>query len=261
LKKWSQSRRKDAAPKAEALLRFVQELHVKTTHAIKLEHEAFQHVLVAWARSSSREAGERAEGLLLRMERDNGLKPNRVHFATAIKAWTATRRPEAAKHSQEIFERAINSFKVNGNHPDYCPDHVLYCAIITAHAIACNGEQAERHLQIMLEDYQNGNPMAKPETEAFNLVLTAWLRSKGANAPNRAEGVFRTMQSLTKKGTLDAHPNERSYSLMCNIMSNAKAGLDECAKRSKYYARELQKYRSSGKNMRVPAARKSGKKL
>jgi tetratricopeptide (TPR) repeat protein len=242
------SQRKDAAHRAESLLRTMQGLYDKTRHRnYKMGSSSFLSVISAWSRSNVFEAPDRAEGLLFEMQRrcDEGqedLRPDRFHYASVITAWGKSGRYDAADSLDDIFEEAVDAYKAG--HLMARPDTALYGATINACAQIGNGEGAERYLQRMLKDCKQGNESAKPSTKVFNAVLLSWLRSGNLKAPERAEALFRAMQAPSQGGGSHIRPDKRSFDLMIEILSNSQS--KENSERASHYSQQLKTFHDTG---------------
>jgi tetratricopeptide (TPR) repeat protein len=232
------SQRKDAAHRAESLLRTIQGLYDKTRHRnYQMESSSFLSVITAWSRSNVAEAPDRAEAILFEMQRrcDEGqedLRPDRFHYASVITAWGKSGRYDAADSLDDIFEEAVDAYKAG--HLMARPDTALYGATIHAFAQIGDGERAEQYLQRMLNDYKQGNESTKPSTKVFNAVLLSWLRSGNLKAPERADALFRTMQASRQGGGSHVRPDKRSFDLMIEILSNSQN-----SERASHYSQQL----------------------
>jgi len=92
------------------------------------------------------------------------------------------------------------------------PNTIVYTTVIRAWADVGRADKAEGLLREMCQEYVgigngvdsntttndgNGNPDAKPSLWTFNTVLAAWSRSRDPSSVIRAEGLVRTMESLS----------------------------------------------------------------
>jgi tetratricopeptide (TPR) repeat protein len=241
------SQRKDAAQRAESLLRTIQGLHDKTRHQnYKMGSSSFLSVITAWSRSNVAEASDRAEALLFEMQRrcDEGqedLRPDRFHYASVITAWGKSGRYDASDSLDDIFEEAVDAYKAG--HLMARPDTALYGATIHACAQIGDAERAEHYLQRMLKDYKQGNESAKPSSKVFNAVLLAWLRSGNLKAPERAEALFRAMQASNQGEGSHVRPDKQSFGLMIEILSNSQS--KDITERASHYSQQLKTFRDS----------------
>jgi hypothetical protein len=92
------------------------------------------------------------------------------------------------------------------------PDYITYTSVIKAWANHGHDMRASEVLQLMINDYNEGNSTAKPDLQCFNSVLAAFSRSEQFDAPERAIAFFENMQSLSRDGYLSVDPDIISYS-------------------------------------------------
>jgi pentatricopeptide repeat protein len=128
------------------------------------------------------------------------------------------------------------------------PDIVKYTTIISAYARCGMVNQAGGLLSEMIEDFLNGNMLAKPDYKAFDIVISActgWNSDTGNNTCNArlAEQILRRMWALHQAGTLaDVQPKASMYK---NIIICYKKSMN--AAKADHLLREMDLYFKNGK--------------
>lgn len=128
------------------------------------------------------------------------------------------------------------------------PDIVKYTTIISAYARTGMVNQAGDLLSKMIEDFLNGNKLAKPDFKAFDIVISActgWNNETSEGPCNGwlAEHILRRMWSLHQSGDLDdLQPKASMYKniIICYKKSN-NAG------KAELLLREMDHYFENGK--------------
>ena len=162
------------------------------------------------------------------------LRPTAVTIGTVIHALANTRTKAAAEQAEDWLRKIPflyeEEYTIRAN-------TVIYTTVIRAWADVGRADKAEGLLREMCNDYVGsegiqGNPDAKPSLWTFNTVLAAWSRSKNPSSVIQAEGLIRTMKSLSSHENdeesnsvlkLDVSPTIVSYnSLMSTIASKSK---------------------------------------
>ena len=141
------------------------------------------------------------------------LRPTVVTIGTVIHALANSRTKESAEKAETWLRKMPNLYgnsddDVDGdndsNFVKMRPNTVIYTTVIRAWADVGRADRAEGLLREMCRDYVVGgrgergsNPDAKPSLWTFNTVLAAWSRSKNPSSVIRAEGLIRSMKSLS----------------------------------------------------------------
>lgn len=219
LKLWSQSGRRDAPERAEALLREV-EKYSRDGHLNPIGRSSILRVMKCWSLSGKPEAGHRAEALLKKLKDNPGkadiaTRPTRAHYTVAIKAWVRSGHADSMHFAQELFNKAIEDYEKGGNN-EARPDNLLYSNLMSGYAKYGDGFGAARVLELMLGDRDEGNPLLRISIEEFNLVLLAWWRSKSQYASDQALAFLRLMREREIK------PNVRTYDILIGILKDAE---------------------------------------
>ncbi len=126
------------------------------------------------------------------------LRPTVVTIGTIIHALANSKTNESAEKAEEWLRRIPSLYSED----PIRPNTVVYTTVIRAWADVGRADKAEGLLREMCNDYVGsdgcpGNPDAKPSLWTFNTVLAAWSRSKNPTSVAQAEGLIRTMKSLS----------------------------------------------------------------
>ena len=91
--------------------------------------------------------------------------------------------------------------------------------------------------------YEAGNPLAKPDTISYNVVINAWAKSGGNTAAMEAEKLLARMHKLHAQGDGDVKPNVVTYGAV--IDAYAKSGAKgAAAKADKLLAKMIHLHQS-----------------
>jgi pentatricopeptide repeat protein len=140
---------------------------------------------------------ERAEQILERMEElcHEGLldfTPSVCIYASVLKAWAKSKRPDGPKRARAILDK-MKLLHHSG------PNTIAYNVVIDSYSRAGNVKEAEALLQEMLDEYNSGrNVDAKPNIMSYTACITAYGRIKNKYwiEPEMAESTLRRMQKL-----------------------------------------------------------------
>uniref|UniRef100_A0A7S1CV07 Pentacotripeptide-repeat region of PRORP domain-containing protein n=1 Tax=Skeletonema marinoi TaxID=267567 RepID=A0A7S1CV07_9STRA len=177
-------------------------------------------ILTAWANSGERDAGERAEQLLQRMEdmysRGNlGIKPDTVTYNAVIKVWGRCGSRQAGERSEALLRKMFKLYE-EGN-ADVRPDDVTFNSVI--HNIANSNEpdspkRANRLLEQMEQSYEAGIIAAKPDIISYNSVLDAFAKSHRPGAAADAEEMLDNLENSYDSGVWNIEPDVYSYNIV-----------------------------------------------
>ncbi len=210
---WSKSQEKGAAAeRMENMLMLADSLYEAGDKMLRPDFEGYMSVIAAWSRSHSPDAPEKIQNHLKtlhrrRLEGDQSFAIDTRVYAALIRAYTNSGRSDAQKMAYSIFQSA----------PDALKDTSLYNLLIEAQG--GDSSRAEELLQVMHISYFEGNEKVKPNTETFNAVIQAWLRSGSPMAAWRADGIFKRMGEMSKTGKLDVKPNSRTFDLVISTLA------------------------------------------
>jgi len=238
---WSKSRREDAAERAEAVLRLIQEMNWDETGKdhTRLLANAYVSVLRVYAMKSSPSnsiIADKCQALLKEVISLAGLEnipQNSLGKLTAltITAWSRSRRRNCGQRAQAIFYSVVNRCEAKGI--DFVPDSFCYNAVLEGWASAGNGPRAEEFWDRMYEHYLQGNTLCQPNLKSVNSVLLAWGRyylttrhfgqrelSSREEVAHRAETFFEDVLRLRADGLLKVNPNTNTYNALLGAMGS-----------------------------------------
>jgi pentatricopeptide repeat protein len=126
------------------------------------------------------------------------------------------------------------------------PDIVKYTTIISAYARAGSPDRATAMLELMIEDFLDGNDLAKPDYKAFDIVVSACTSNTGSLHGQcsgwLAEKIVRRMWVLYESGKLRcAQPKATMYKNL--IIYYKKAAKPE---KAELLLREMAHYNQNG---------------
>jgi hypothetical protein len=240
-------------------------------------------VLNAWAKSKGRQAIQRIEALVLRMEQLSKknhpeLQPNIISYNTIIGAYAELGE---AKQAQKSLRRVENySFVIpdeisyysvisawtrnknkllgaqkalailkhmeqrcENNSSAISPTNVGYATVINAFAQCGEAEMAESILNFMDSAYQKGNKNLKPTILSFNTVCNAFAKSQSRDAADRAMVILERM----KKGKYQ--PDIITYTSVLDALS--KQGTEESAEKALDLLQSLEREYDATKNTKI----------
>jgi pentatricopeptide repeat protein len=173
----------------------------------------FNTVINCWAKSLEQDAADKAEEMLVAMERMAipGVKPDAFTYTAVIDSWAKSGYRGAAMRASELLERMESRYRAG----DLAlkPNNFTYNAVINSLAKSKEpgaAEKAERVLQNMVNRYKSGGENdVKPTTINFNTVLDAWAKSGGGrSSAERAERILQWMDEIHRSGNDDAKPGK-----------------------------------------------------
>jgi hypothetical protein len=235
--------------RAEALLTtMVKEYTNQFDAGLKPSIEPFRTVLWAFSNSHHPDAAIHAESILNSMvefsESDFDTFPTTWDYNLVLKCWSRLRSPRAVKRATELYNKMIcpiapenNQLKdVDEGHRKRGLERQKYSALADTTSLntllntSGNNEPAfqtekllwkclSRHLQEPVT-----NPC--PDTISFSIVMRSWSRARDFDAPERAEKLFRKLETMHYEGTDRCKPDLHVYSLLmsCWAKSRRKEG-------------------------------------
>jgi pentatricopeptide repeat protein len=220
---------------------------------------AFGILAMAWARSKSSEAPERAASILNRLwelyeSKVVPFKPNRILYNTVLDCWAKSHSRNAPEKAQALLQEMQHRFETTGDY-DLRPDVVSYSVVIHAYARQGNIAKAESMLEKLHQEYRQGNETARPNVRSFSMVLAAYAKAKGSS-PLQAERVLEHMKELHQSGTLEDKPNYFSYSNVIQCWANAtNVNPQKAIERTKALLLEMETQYKAGDLEMQPRAR------
>lgn len=126
---------------------------------------SYTTVLHAYASTRDIDQAEKAEQLLLDMEKSKNIEPDVVAYSTCMNAYAKAGRPDKAEKLLYKLEELHEEERPDGTR--YQPNAVTYTTILSAYSHAKSPEKAESILERMQERYQSGYIGAKPTTASY----------------------------------------------------------------------------------------------
>jgi hypothetical protein len=240
LKGCAKSQDLDAAHHASTILSKFQKLSDKNRLDSHPDFACHESVLFCWARSTSEQAGERAEALIRDMQTrfntgDNkARKPTSKHFLAAIQAHANTGNGDRA---EALFHQMYGEYMM-GNE-SMRPDTQFFNAILFAWSVSSSTsavDRAEKTLTRMLQHYESNELDSKPNIATYNLVLSCWANASAEGSAASAEELLREIETLASNGDGDLTPDHTSYEIVINAWK--EAGNPEQAQRLEDELRE-----------------------
>lgn len=228
---------------AESLLKRLEEMDERNARASGFGLEPttsftpdvriFTKVIHALARSGQANAGEKAEGILTRMEHlaDTGknpsAKPNTLTYTAVIEAYANSEQQngDSARKADRIYQKmeALHQAGHSDVHPTARSLHSLILAWNRSGETeaAYNAHEILQHMQHLA--LVEGFTECKPTAASYNSVIDAYAKSGEPNAVAIAESILHEMEDL-HKNTSDASikPNTKTYNSLLNAY--AKSG-------------------------------------
>ena len=165
----------------------------------------FEAVGRLWSRSRKRDAGERVESLINKMENLNkevvpGLfRPTLNMYFLALDAWASSGRGDAGKNAMALL-RKMKTLHKSGMLDE--PNNRALSSVFTS-VINSPGKKtlktAETLYQQILERYQSGDRSDYVNKQALTSLLSAIFRSNVVDAETRALAVLRQIVKLGKE--------------------------------------------------------------
>lgn len=189
--------------------------------------EAYNQLIRAWMKSSTRSAASVTEDLLNEMidANDDAVMPNVETFARVMNCHTQASKGKDAPANvqrlmdqmQDLYESGIETLKPNAE---------VYNVKVKSLAVLGVPDGAVRAvdtLQWMVNEYRKGNEDLCPTRATFIAAINAQTSNKGKRAAQESEGLFAMMQSLAKEFKNDELlPNVRVYNALIRCWARSK---------------------------------------
>ena len=216
----------------------------------------YNSVINAHAKSQVPDAAERAQSILERMIESNVSKnelasqnqitpyiqqnfneiiprPNIVTFGTVIHAWSRSTNPKAPHHALALLQQMQNLDQI-GNFRNIIPNKECFQAVIIAFRNINNAEKAEEVLfQLHNQSTKSRNIQkpTKPNTNLYNIVLSAWINDKSNTSQKckRAYDLLQWMEQLYQETRdVSVRPNIDSFNIVIEVCGSldSNTGID-----------------------------------
>lgn len=176
-------------------------------------------VLQAWAKQGTREAAERAQLILQRLEQwqasssENAIEANSHTYSIVMNAYSklgAVEDVEAILAKRIVDDEKFGESKV---------DTVLYNVAIKAWAVSQDARAGSR-ATALLQELQQVRKL-EPDIITYNSVLSAWSKSGHVNAAQQAERILQEMMTTAKVKETAPRPNTVSYNTVLHAWSKS----------------------------------------
>jgi hypothetical protein len=177
--------------------------------------DGYLSVIDAWSRSFSLEAPDKIKMHLLQIKKrrelgDASFGMKDAVYASLIRAYGNIGNEVSKARAEEIFNAM----------PEKMRTTLVYNAFIEAQGGDANkAEEILQDMHHLCTREESGS--VKPETETFNAVIQAWVRSGSPMAAWRADGIFKKMQELAETSHLDVNPNSRTFDLVISSLAQS----------------------------------------
>lgn len=231
---WTNSgERGAAAQRAEDILDAMQQRYMDGVDGIKPEIEAYNLVLMAYARSELLEAPQKALKVLEKLHEWNAsgatdIAPNKESYATVLKAFAKTGKPDAPFHVKRLLEH-LEGLAQDEGFKSVRPDYMCHGAYVSALIDAMDrdhitGEEAaieaEAYVyELLASPYED----ARPDAWIFTMVLAAWSKSGSKDMCERAESLLQVFEDYYERSgrSEKTRPNTVSYNFMLACYSRS----------------------------------------
>ena len=245
------------AQNAENILNEMEQLYSRGKN-VKPNNITFTSCILAWARTNTDEAPEKAEAVLNRLIRcyeqskDDDLKPTTMPFSACIHSYARSRRPDACTRAVSLLERLEPYGKADtltyNTLLDVCSknhdrkvsnklaldlwnrmdasgvekDSVTYTTFIdtiTRDSETQYMDMALTLLDQMIDQWISGRSHVKPSILSFTDIMNGYARSSLTKKSERAHKVFQRALDLSRIHG-DIKPDVRFFSTFINACAN-----------------------------------------
>jgi len=214
---------KDAAPKAESVLKNMKELSAMLDTYPTVW--SYNIILKCWANSFSPDAADRAIALFEDLssfdttgsdESDNvnnrpkDLKPDTTSINTVLSV--LSKSSDGAERTEDRLWKFCDAHEQDPKrHPR--PDAIAFSTAITAWTNS-NDPEAPDRAEALVEkltdlyctDAQN-NQNYKPDVVTYTNLMQTWIKSKNPEGPQKSETILRELQAMEREGDASMRPD------------------------------------------------------
>jgi hypothetical protein len=216
----------------------------------------------AWARSSHKDAAQRAEAILdwmteLSNSDDNlylkNVAPNAYAYNAAISAWIRSRSQKNISHkeAERLLNRLWEAYETTGDaalKPNARSFNMVINAIARSREPGC-ADRAAALLNRMEESYLAGDEELQPDALTFGAIINAYANAGVPGSSDKAAQMLQRMESLYQLGYKSVKPNTFVYNACLNAFakSSRRDGKDAGAfKASQLLTLMEQQYQRTG---------------
>lgn len=217
LSAYARRRTKTSAVQAEELLERLLKEYRAGNPAAQPSTTTFNAAMNAYASIGDPEGANR---IVHSMKQDGNLQPDVVGLTTLATAWARSRKPQAPSKAMEILEYMEKD-------PERSPTTTTYNTVLTAlvHSSWTNkAHQAQALVARMKDRYRAGHEECRPSIYTYQLLITAWSRTKPSprrSIPHAAERILQYLIDQAASGHDDLSPNTHCYTAVINAWAHS----------------------------------------
>jgi hypothetical protein len=224
----AKSRDRNAADRAESMLRDAARRFPPAVdengESVGIGVDSFNVVLTAWAKSGQEDGPDRAEKLIVSMDKldaEHGnlgiVKPNVSSFTSLIDAYAQTNEWEGVGTAEGVLNRLLGHFlEGEAEGKGFEPNIASWTIVISAWARLSKNrrkgaaDRASRLLKRMESLHAEGRITFAPDAIAYMTVMNAFAYSKTPDGPVRADEILSEMHERYLDGDDSMKPSPRS---------------------------------------------------
>jgi len=256
---WTNSgERGAAAERAEEILDAMQKRYMDGVEGIKPNLEAFNLVLMAYARSGKSDAPQQALSVLEKLHEwytsgATDVSPNKESYAIVLQAFAKTGKPDSPTRVKRLLEH-LEGLSQQEGYASVRPDYKCHGAYISALLDASDrdyitGEEAANEIEAyLLELLESPYDEAKPDNWIFSMALAAWSKSGSDKMMGRAEKLLQMFEEYYERSgrSETTRPTTTSYNFMLACYS--RSSLPNSGDKARNLIRKMQALVKSGDN-------------
>ena len=228
---WSTSRNSQKALKrVEEILSIMKTSYKSGNTNAGPTRVTYNSILDVIAKSRRKDAGKRAEDILLEMEHlsstnefGQNLSPDKYSYSSVINAYAKCGGVGAAIRAEDLLLKMQELYEEGNDHLK--PNTACFNAVINAWAysnLQNSADKAEEILKQMIQIYEEGSKDIIPDRISFNQTMLAYSRSRRADSVEKISYVLGLMQKSFEKGNKDARPDYFPYNLLISALAKSR---------------------------------------
>jgi hypothetical protein len=220
---FSKSQVKGNGRRAETILDRFFEYNEDEDPTVKPDNRSFLQLLSHYGKSKELDAPYRAEYILNRMVSTfkagrRELAPTTYAIKTVINSYALAKHPDAGCNADRLLS-LLKELRDQYGLQKLVLDTTFMNSVLFAWS-ACGDEnagiRAEAHLTQMEMLSDAGNTDISPDTKSYELVLSAWGKSKSNDKASQALSILRRMQQRTNRTGSILEVDDHAFSLVIN---------------------------------------------
>jgi hypothetical protein len=260
IRAWANTRERNSAQRAEEILDTMQQCYAEDgVEGIKPGIEAFNLVLLAYARSGLRDAPQQALRVLAKMHNwyttgTTDIAPNKKSYSAVLRAFANTGKPDAPTRVKRLLEHLE---QLAQDYPSVRPDCMCHGAYFSALLDAMErdyltGEEAVNTAEAYLYELRS-SPYddAHPDAWIFNIVLAIWSKTYTEDMVERVDALMEAFESFHEKSgrSEKTRPSTLSYNFL--LATYSRSTCQDKGERAMSVLRRMQSLVESGNNTAV----------